>query len=208
MAFLKKKKNDSYMQPTVHGPVEYIIAGLGNPGKEYVYTRHNAGFIFIDRLCEKYNIECDRLKFKAFCGEVMINNHRCLVMLPQTFMNLSGDAISEAAFFYKIPPENIIVIYDDISLPFGTLRIRRKGSAGGHNGIKSIIYRLNSDNFPRIKIGVGDRADKDEDLKDYVLGNFGKKEIEELKSVLANGISALELIINNNIEEAMNKFSR
>lgn len=207
MAFFKKKKEEIFHE-NVFGPMEYIVACLGNPGKEYEYTRHNAGFLFADIICNKYGLKCDKLKFKALCGETMISAHRCLIMKPQTYMNLSGDAISEAAFFYKIPPENVIIIYDDISLPFAKMRIRRKGSAGGHNGIKSIIYRLNSDNFPRIKIGVGDRADKNSDLKDYVLGSFSKNELDELKKLMEQNIEALELITDGKIDEAMNKYSK
>ena len=123
-------------------------------------------------------------------------------------MNLSGNAVGAAAAFYKIPPEHILIVFDDISLPFGTLRIRRKGSAGGHNGIKSIIYQLNSDQFPRIKIGVGDRADREEELKDYVLGQFSKSELDELKQELQTAVSAAELIVGGNIEQAMNQYSR
>ena len=208
MAFFKKKKEIVSAAPAVHGPVEYIIVGLGNPGKEYAGTRHNAGFMFVEILCREYGFSVDRLKFRALCGETMISGKRCLVMLPQTYMNLSGDAVNEAAKFYKIPPENIVVIFDDISLPFATMRIRRKGSAGGHNGIKSIIYQLASDNFPRIKIGVGDRADKEDDLKDYVLGKFGKAELDELKALFTDGVKALELIVAGNIDEAMSRYSR
>lgn len=208
MAFGKRKKENGALSAPVSGPVEYIIAGLGNPGKEYEYTRHNAGFLFLDVLCNRYGFRTDRLKFKSLCGEVMISSRRCLVMRPQTFMNLSGDAVAEAAFFYKIPPERVIVIFDDISLPFGTLRIRRKGSAGGHNGIKSIIWRLNSDQFPRMKIGVGDREDRDDDLKDYVLGQFNKAQMNELKELMENSIGALELMVDGNIDEAMNRYSR
>ena len=208
MAFFKKKKEQPSLSAPVHGPVEYIVAGLGNPGKDYEYTRHNAGFLFIDVLCNAYGFSVDRLKFRALCGETMIAGHRCLVIRPQTYMNLSGDAIGEAAKFYKIPPEHVITVFDDISLPFGTLRIRRKGSAGGLNGIKSIIYQLASDNFPRIKIGVGDRADRDSDLKDYVLGSFSKTELDELKILMQSGVKALELIVGGNIDEAMNKYSK
>ncbi len=208
MAFFRKKKESVPAAPPVYGPVEYLIVCLGNPGKEYAGTRHNAGFMFAEILCREYGFACDRLRFRALCGETMISGKRCLVMLPQTYMNLSGDAVVQAAQFYKIQPENVVVIFDDISLPFGTFRIRRKGSAGGHNGIKSIIYQLSSDNFPRIKIGVGDRADKEDDLKDYVLGKFAKAELDELKPLFENGVKALELIVAGNIDEAMSRYSK
>lgn len=208
LAFFKKKKKEEMLSEPVHGPVEYIIAGLGNPGKEYEYTRHNAGFLFMDVLSNHLHTPIDRLKFQALCGEAMIGGRRCLLMRPQTFMNLSGNAVGAAAAFYKIPPEHILIVFDDISLPFGTLRIRRKGSAGGHNGIKSIIYQLNSDQFPRIKIGVGDRADREEELKDYVLGQFSKSELDELKQELQTAVAAAELIVGGNIEQAMNQYSR
>ncbi len=208
MSFFRKKKENQPASPPVYGPVEYLIVGLGNPGKDYAGTRHNAGFMFVEILCKEYGFEVNRLKFRALCGETMISGKRCLVMLPQTYMNLSGDAVIEAAKFYKIPPERIVVIFDDISLPFGVMRIRRKGSAGGHNGIKSIIYQLDSDNFPRIKIGVGDRADQDDDLKDYVLGKFGKAELDELKTLFTDGVKALELIVDGKIDDAMSRYSK
>ncbi|MBQ6020161.1 MAG: aminoacyl-tRNA hydrolase [Clostridia bacterium] len=208
MAFFRKKKESATAAPPVYGPVEYLIVGLGNPGKDYAGTRHNAGFMFVEILCKEYGFEVNRLKFRALCGETMISGKRCLVMLPQTYMNLSGDAVIEAAKFYKIPPERIVVIFDDISLPFGVMRIRRKGSAGGHNGLKSIIYQLASDEFPRIKIGVGDRADREDDLKDYVLGKFGKTQLDELKTLFADGVKALELIVDGRIDDAMSRYSK
>ena len=136
-------------------PPEFIIAGLGNPGTQYENTRHNCGFMAAETLADIYKTPLKRLRFKSLTGEISIGGKRCLVMKPTTFMNNSGDAVEEAAVFYKIPPERILVIYDDISLDVGRLRIRGKGSDGGHNGMKSIILRLNSDNFPRIRIGVG-----------------------------------------------------
>ena len=208
VAFFKKKKAEPSFSEPLRGPVEWIIVGLGNPGKEYEYTRHNAGFLFLDVFCNMKQCRIDRLKFRALCGETMLGDHHCLLMRPQTFMNLSGDAVGAAASFYKIPPERVLVVFDDISLPFGTLRIRRKGSAGGHNGIKSIIYQLGSDQFPRIKIGVGDRADRSEELKDYVLGKFSKTELDELKKELETAVSAAEQIVNGQIDQAMNLYSK
>ena len=204
MAFFRKK---TAPDNTFVGKPEFIIAGLGNPGKEYEYSRHNAGFLCIDILCNKYGIKTDRLKYRALTGTALIDGVPCLIMRPQTFMNNSGEAIKEAADFYKIPPENIIVIYDDISLAPGTLRIRRKGSAGGHNGIKSIIWQLDSDNFPRLKIGVGERNDPDSDLKDHVLGKFSKSELETMKKTMERAVEAIPYILGGDIDTAMGKFN-
>ena len=187
----------------VSGPVEFIIAGLGNPGKEYEMTRHNAGFLTLDILANREGFTTDRIKYKSVCADVMINGHRCLVMRPQTYMNNSGEAIKEAASFYKIPPERCIVIFDDIDISLGALRVKRKGSAGTHNGIKSIIYHLNSDNFPRIKIGVGAKPHPDYDLKDYVLSSFSKQEQETLKKTMEKACDAVELIVGGDVDKAM-----
>ena len=185
------------------GKPEYIIAGLGNPGKEYEMTRHNAGFLTLDILANREGFTTDRIKYKSLCADVMINGHRCLVMRPQTYMNNSGEAIKEAASFYKIPPERCIVIFDDIDISLGALRVKRKGSAGTHNGIKSIIYHLNSDNFPRIKIGVGAKPHPDYDLKDYVLSSFSKQEQETLKKTMEKACDAIELIVGGDVDKAM-----
>ena len=203
MSFIKKFSS-SYSPA---GKPEFIIAGLGNPGKEYEYSRHNAGFLCIDILCNKYNIKVDRLKYKALTGTAVINGHTCLVMRPQTFMNNSGEALREAADFYKIPPEKVIVIYDDISINTGALRIRRKGSAGGHNGIKSIIAHLGSDNFPRLKLGVGERKDPDSDLKDHVLGKFSKEDLVLMKSTMEKAVDAIPFILDGDIDGAMNRYN-
>ena len=184
---------------------EYMIVGLGNPGKKYEFTRHNAGFLFVDILCDKYNFSVNRLKFKALIGDAKINSHRCLVMKPQTMMNLSGDAVKEAADFYKIPPEKIIVVFDDISLDVGKMRIRRSGSAGGHNGIKSIISRLSSDNFPRVKIGVGAKPHPDYDLADWVLSQFTKEEGKLLRTAVDGACDAVSLMVDGDIEGAMSR---
>ena len=201
MAFFKKKEKKISMP--VSGPVEFIIAGLGNPGKEYEMTRHNAGFLTLDILANREGFTTDRIKYKSVCADVMINGHRCLVMRPQTYMNNSGEAIKEAASFYKIPPERCIVIFDDIDISLGALRVKRKGSAGTHNGIKSIIYHLNSDNFPRIKIGVGAKPHPDYDLKDYVLSSFSKQEQETLKKTMEKACDAIELIGGGDVDKAM-----
>ncbi|MCI5538607.1 MAG: aminoacyl-tRNA hydrolase [Oscillospiraceae bacterium] len=202
MAFFKRKKEESFSSP-VFGKVEYIIAGLGNPGKQYELSRHNAGFLCIDILANRYSFKTDRIKFNALCADVMISSKRCLVMRPQTYMNLSGDAVKAAADFYKIPSDHIIIIYDDIDLPVGALRIRRKGSAGGHNGIKSIIAQLGTDEFPRLKIGVGAKPDPDYDLKDYVLGTFSKADQEILKTTMAKACDGVEIIVSGDVDKAM-----
>lgn len=189
-------------------PIEFIIAGLGNPGTKYEDTRHNCGFMSVETLAEMHGTEIKRLKFKSLTAEITIGEKRCLLMKPTTFMNNSGEAVEEAAGFYKIPPENIIVIYDDINLDVGRLRIRQKGSDGGHNGMKSIILHLNSDNFPRIRVGVGKKPHPDYDLADWVLSRFTKEEGEKLEPALANGAKAAELIVQGKINEAMNVYNR
>jgi len=200
MSFFRKKK-------VVSGPPEYIIAGLGNPGKKYETSRHNSGFMFIDLLEDKYNLKVNKIKFKAVTDIADIDGHKCLVMKPQTFMNNSGESIREAAGFYKIPPENIIVVFDDISLDCGKLRIRRKGTDGGHNGIKSIIYHLNSDEFPRIKLGVGQKPHPDFDLADWVLSSFSKDELALMRDSASKAVDAVELMVNGETDKAMNKYN-
>lgn len=187
---------------------DYMIVGLGNPGAKYENTRHNAGFICVDALCEKYGISVKKLKFKSLLGEARIGGKRCLILKPQTFMNLSGEAVRDAAQFYKIKPENIIVIFDDISLDPGKMRIRRKGTDGGHNGIKNIIYHLTNDSFPRIKVGVGAKPHPDYDLADWVLSRFSKDEMKEILKVAENTISAVEYMVKGDIDKAMSEFNR
>ncbi len=189
------------------GPVEYIIAGLGNPGLQYQDTRHNAGFMAIDTIAEKYNADVKKIKFKSLCGECMIGGKKCLLMKPSTYMNNSGEAIVEAMNFYKISIENVIIIYDDISLEPSKMRIRRKGSDGGHNGIKSIIYLTGEDTFPRIKIGVGKKPHPSYNLADWVLSNFKVNEIPLIKEACTNSAQATELIVSGKINDAMNKFN-
>lgn len=193
--------------PALTGAVEYIIAGLGNPGTEYENTRHNIGFMTIDTLCEKYKVSCKKLKFKSLTCDVIIAGKRCLIMKPSTFMNKSGEAVTEAMSFYKIPPERTIIVFDDISLEPGKMRIRRKGSDGGHNGIKNIIYLSGSDMFPRIKMGVGAKPHSDYNLADWVLGHFKKEDGEKLEQCFQNAVSALELMVAGKIDEAMNKYN-
>lgn len=189
------------------GAVEYIICGLGNPGTQYEGTRHNIGFMTIDTLCEKYGLSCKKVKFKSLTCDAVISGKRCLIMKPTTYMNNSGEAVTEAMSFYKIPPERAIIVFDDISLEPGKLRIRRKGSDGGHNGIKSIIYLSGSDNFPRIKMGVGAKPHPDYKLADWVLGRFKKEDGEKLEQCFKNAGSALELMVDGRTDEAMNKYN-
>ena len=188
-------------------PLDFIIAGLGNPGTKYEDTRHNCGFMAVEILAEQLGMQMKKLRFKSLTAEAEISGHRCLLMKPTTFMNNSGDAVEEAASFYKIPPERVLIIYDDISLDVGRLRIRGKGSDGGHNGMKSIILRLNTDVFPRIRVGVGKKPHPDYDLADWVLSRFTKAEGELLMPALTKAAQAAELIVGGKLEEAMNKYN-
>lgn len=199
-------RKKSFDTPTGGAP-EFLIVGLGNPDKKYAFTRHNAGFLCVDMLAEKHNFTVKKLKFRALMGDAVIGGHRCLVLKPQTYMNLSGESVREAAAFYKIPPERIIVLFDDISLDVGRLRIRRKGTDGGHNGIKNIIYHLANDQFPRIKIGVGKKPHPDYDLADWVLSEFKKDEEAPLKNALENTCDAVELLLDGKIDQAMNQYN-
>lgn len=187
--------------------IEYIIIGLGNPDKKYENTRHNAGFMAVDKIAKETNAEIKKMKFKALIGEALIANKRCLLMKPLTYMNNSGEALIEAMNFYKIPIEKVIVIYDDISLDIGLIRIRRKGTHGGHNGIKSIINCTGEENFPRIKIGVGQKPHPDYDLADWVLSNFKKDELSKVHEVCENALEICSYIIEDKIDEAMNKYN-
>lgn len=184
------------------GAPEWLIVGLGNPGQKYEFTRHNSGFLCLDLLADKLGVRIDRLRFKSLLCDVKIGDRRCLLMKPQTFMNNSGEAVRDAADFYKIPPENVLVIYDDYCIDIGKLRIRRKGSDGGHNGIKSIIYHLNSDAFPRIKLGIG-KPDEHRDAIDWVLSRMSDGELKELRPAADNACAAAELIIAGDLERAM-----
>lgn len=197
-------KKDKFSQS---GPFDYMIVGLGNPGKKYEFTKHNAGFLCVDLLAQQLGVKIDRLKFKSLMGDVRINSKRCLLLKPQTFMNLSGEAVREAAQFYNLPPERIIVIFDDISLEPGRLRIRRKGSDGGHNGIKSIIYQLQSDAFPRIKLGIGAKPHPDFDLADWVLEPFTNEALKALRTAADNACEAVGLMVDGKIDEAMSRYN-
>lgn len=186
---------------------EFLIVGLGNPGSKYEFTRHNAGFMCVDMFALDNSIKINKLKFKSLIAPCTINQKKCLIMKPQTFMNNSGEAVRDCADFYKIKPENIIVIFDDVSLDVGNIRIRRKGSAGGHNGIKSIIYHLNSDNFPRIKIGVGKKPHPDWDLADWVLKSFSKEDLIVMRDVAKDTENIISLMVDGKTEDAMSKYN-
>ena len=203
--FDKLKKSNS--AAPLSGKVEYLIVGLGNLGPKYENTRHNVGSLTINALAKEYDIKTDKLKFKSMIGDAMISGKRCLLMQPVTFMNNSGEAIAEAMRFYKIPIENVIVIYDDISLEPGFLRIRRKGSDGGHNGIKSIIELTGSDAFPRIKLGVGKKPRPDYDLAAWVLSDFTPAERTQIDQSISHACAALTLMVAGNIDKAMNQYN-
>lgn len=190
------------------GNLTHLVVGLGNPGDKYTYTRHNTGFMALDFIAEKCGVKVDRARFKSLCADARIGEHRVLLMKPQTFMNLSGEAVREAADFYKIPPENILVLFDDINFDVGAMRIRRSGSDGGHNGIKSIIYQLNSDAFPRVKIGVGKKPSPDYDLADYVLGTYSDADKKTLFSTFARVYDCVGLILSGQMDKAMNLYNR
>ena len=194
--FFKKKDADIW-----------LIAGLGNPGFQYEKTRHNAGFMAADKIAEKYGVQFTKHKFDSVYGEFTLGKTRVLLLKPQTYMNNSGSAISAAAKFYKIPTDRIIIMFDDISLDVGKLRMRRKGSHGGHNGIKDIIELMGTDEIMRIKIGVGERTNRDYDLKDWVLGKIPAEALPEFEKALDRAADAAAEIIQNGIDSAMNKYN-
>lgn len=185
----------------------YLVIGLGNPGKQYEMTRHNIGFHTIDYIADKYKVKINKLKYKALYGECSINGEKTYLIKPQTYMNLSGESVIDFVNFFKIPIENIIVISDDVALEAGRLRIRPKGSAGGHNGLKSIIYLLQSDEFSRIRMGVGAPEHKDYGLADFVLGRFTKDEIPIMENAIERAALAVVEIIENGAQSAMNKYN-
>ena len=197
-----------FRKPKLSGAVDAIVVGLGNPGKKYEGTRHNAGFMVIEKLADTLGVKVDRVKFKSLCGEAIIGDSKVLLMMPQTFMNNSGEAVREAAAFYKIPPERCIVICDDISLAVGTIRIRRKGSDGGQRGMRSIITLCASEQFPRVKVGVGQKPHPDYDLAAWVLSRFSKDEATALLPAVNNAADAVQLMLNEGIDQAMNRYSR
>lgn len=192
---------------TFGGSVEYLIVGLGNPDRKYENTRHNCGWLAIDYIAEKLGIKVNKIKYKSFVGEAAIGGKKALLMKPTTYMNNSGQAVVEAMNFYKIPPENVIVIFDDVSLDVGKMRIRQKGSDGGQKGMRSIIYLSGSDAFPRIKIGIGAKPNPDWDLADWVLSRFSDDERKTLEKMFENAYEAVGLIIDGKTDRAMNRFN-
>lgn len=189
------------------GAVEYIVAGLGNPGSKFDLTRHNAGFMAIDRIAENAGVKIDRLKFKGLCCTASIGDKKALLLKPETYMNLSGQSVVEAMNFYKIPPEKTIIIYDDISFPPGKMRIRLKGSDGGQNGMKNIIYLAGKDTFPRIKLGTGSKPNKEWDLADWVLTRFTPQELDLFYEAAEKAGKAVALIMQGKAPEAMNRYN-
>ena len=183
-----------------------LIVGLGNPGTKYAGTRHNVGFSVIVGLADKYNIELSEKKHKAIYGRGMIEGEKVILAMPQTFMNLSGESVRSIADYYKIEPEDIIVAYDDIDLEVGQIRVRRKGSAGGHNGIKNIISHLGTNEFPRVKVGVGAKP-QGGDLVNHVLGHFSKEDEKKMDEVLDEAVAAVETIVTQDVDVAMNRFN-
>jgi len=191
---------------TIQSPT-WLIVGLGNPGCRYENTRHNAGFRTLERYCAQSGQRIERMKFKALLGDGTLGGERALFMKPQTFMNLSGEAVRDAAEFYKIPPAHIIVFSDDVSLDVGMLRVRAKGSAGGHNGLKNIIYHLNSEDFPRVKIGVGQKPHPDYDLADWALSRFSTDEQKIIDKVCDDAMQAAACIIAEGCQSAAQKYN-
>ena len=192
--------------PPLMGGITHIVVGLGNPDRKYENTRHNAGFIGVDMLAKIHGTDIDRLKFKSYCASIEIGDKRVLLMKPQTYMNNSGEAVVEAMNFYKIPPEKTVIIYDDISLDVGLMRVKRKGSDGGQKGMRSIIYLSGKDTFPRVKIGIGHKPEQWE-LVDWVLSKFSESERKSIDEVAEKAAKAAELIVEGDIEKAMNLFN-
>lgn len=201
--FFKSKKKDfsSPFSPS------YVIVGLGNPGGKYDLTRHNVGFMFIDRLADKIGCDVKKLKFKALYGDGKIDGVRVLLVKPQTFMNNSGEAVRDIMNFYKIPADRLIVVYDDVALDVGKLRIRKKGSDGGHNGIKSIIYLTGHDDFLRLRVAIGPKPHPDTDLADFVLGRVRGEEEKKLADAIDRGVEAVKLMVKGETDRAMNLYN-
>ena len=187
--------------------VEWLLVGLGNPGDKYDNTRHNVGFAAIDQLAEELRVPVQKLKYRALTQTVELGGAKVLLMKPVTYMNLSGEAVGEAARFFKIPADHVLVLSDDVSLPVGKLRIRKGGSAGGHNGLKSIIQHLGTDQFPRVKIGVGEKPHPDYDMADWVLGKFAGEDLKTITQAIQRAGKAAECYIHDGPDQAMNRFN-
>lgn len=187
--------------------LDWILVCLGNPGDQYENTRHNVGFMTADALGERLNKPIQRLKFKALTNVVEYGGCRVLLMKPTTYMNLSGEAVREACQFYKLPPERVLVVSDDVSLPVGKLRLRRSGTAGGHNGLRSIIGQLHSDQFPRLKIGVGQKPHPDYDMADWVLGKFSKEDRKTIDAAIERALDAIECVFSQGMDKAMSQYN-
>lgn len=190
-----------------NGSIEHLVVGLGNPGSKYENTRHNAGFIALDYIANQLNVNFNKSKFDALFSEAVIDSKRVLLIKPQTFMNLSGESVVQFISFYKVPSENVIILFDDISLAPGNLRVKRSGSHGGHNGMRNIIQLAKTDNFPRIKIGIGAKP-TDWDLADWVTSKFSDEDLKLLNKAAENSYAALKLMLNGEIEKAMNLANR
>ena len=188
-------------------PVSWLIVGLGNPGEQYENTRHNVGFLVADELGERGSFPIQRLKFKALTNTAVLGGQGALLMKPVTYMNLSGEAVGEAARFYKIPPGRVLVISDDVDLPLGKLRIRTGGSAGGHNGLKSVIQHLGADQFPRLKVGVGGKPHPDYDMADWVLGKLQGEDKRVMDEAVKRAADAVECFLKDGPQKAMNRFN-
>ncbi|TYQ14609.1 UNVERIFIED_CONTAM: PTH1 family peptidyl-tRNA hydrolase [Acetivibrio alkalicellulosi] len=185
----------------------FVVVGLGNPGKKYDDTRHNVGFYVVELLSMRHKIKVSKLKFKALYGEGVIGENKVLLVKPQTYMNLSGESVRDIIQWYKVPIENIILVYDDIDLPVGRLRLRPKGSAGTHNGMKSVIYQIQSEDFPRVRVGI-DKPPEGWALADYVLSKFSKEETKKIAETISKASDAVETIIKSGIDQAMNEFNK
>ena len=189
------------------GGADWLIVGLGNPGEKYERTRHNVGFLVVDALAERLGVPVQKLKHRALTNTVRLAGQKALLMKPVTFMNLSGEAVGDAARFYKLPPERVLVISDDTALPLGKLRLRKGGAAGGHNGLKSIIQHLGTDQFPRLRLGVGEKPRPDYDMADWVLGRLQGEDWKAMEAAVDRAADAVECVLSQGVDAAMNRFN-
>ena len=189
------------------GSIDFIVAGLGNPGREYENTRHNAGFLALDALQKELGFDMKRLRFQSLCGDAVLGGKRVLFLKPSTYMNKSGEAVRDAMQFYRVPPERTLILFDDINLDPGKLRVRRGGSDGGQKGMQNIICLTGSDAFPRVRIGIGKKPHADMELADWVLSRFSKEDLKLLEPALQHAAEAARMIVQGDIAEAMNRFN-